>query len=247
MKKNTHLLAPALVAITLACPSLRAADENHNKPNFVVIFIDDLGYADISPFGPGRYETPNLDRMAQEGMRLTSFYVASSVCTPSRAALMTGCYPVRVDLMHNDLEMDPRNHGVLFPGDRKSLNPDEITIAEMLKERGYATACIGKWHLGDQSEFLPTRQGFDECFGVPTSAGMRFPLPLFRGDKRIQEMAKQDLDLMTKSFTERAVGTIERQAGGPFFLYLPHTMVHGPHHVSPDFAGHTGKGGMPTV
>jgi arylsulfatase A-like enzyme len=144
-------------------------------------------------------------------------------------------------LMHNDLDRDSKNHGVLFPGDRKGLNPDEVTIAEMLKERGYATACIGKWHLGDHPEFLPTRQGFDEFFGVPTSAGMPFPLPLFRDEKLIREMAKEDLDLMTMRFTEEAMDFIESQAGAPFFLYFPHTMVHGPHHVSPEFQGKTGK------
>jgi arylsulfatase A-like enzyme len=232
-------LASVLAALAVL---LAAATQAAEKPNILVILADDLGYADLSPFGPGRYETPNLERMAREGRKYTSFYVASSVCTPSRAALLTGCYPARIDLMHNDLEMDSNNHGVLFPGDRKGLNPDEVTIAEMLKERGYATACIGKWHLGDQPEFLPARQGFDEFFGVPTSAGMPFPLPLLRGEKRIREMERKDLDLMTRQFTEEAVDFIERQAGGPFFIYLPHTMVHGPHHVSPEFRGKTGKG-----
>ncbi len=150
-----------------------------DRPNFVIIFIDDLGFADISAFGQTRYQTPNLDRMARQGRRFTSFYVAASVCTPSRAGLMTGSYPARVDMLTNDLEMDVMNHVVLWPGDRKGLNPDELTIAEMLKDRGYATACIGKWHLGDQPSFLPTRQGFDEYFGIPFSNDMADRKPFF--------------------------------------------------------------------
>ena len=242
MKRSLRWLTTIIIAPMTSLGACAAGEVRSSTPNFIIIFVDDLGYADLSPFGPGRYQTPNLDRMAREGRVFTSFYVASSVCTPSRAALLTGCYPARIDLMHNDLDMDSNNHGVLFPGDRKGLNPDEITIAEMLRERGYATACIGKWHLGDQPEFLPTRQGFDEYFGVPTGAGMPFPLSLMRAEELIQEMEKKDLDLMTKRLTEESLDFIERQAGGPFFLYLPHTMVHGPHHVSPEFRGKTGKG-----
>lgn len=242
IKRVFRFLTTLIISLLTSLVVCSAGEARPSTPHFIIIFIDDLGYADISPFGPGRYRTPNLNRMAREGRRFTHFYVASSVCTPSRAALLTGCYPARIDMMHNDLEMDSSNHGVLFPSDRKGLNPDEITIAEMLKERGYATACIGKWHLGDQPEFLPTRQGFDEFFGVPTSAGMPFPLPLLRGEKRIQELGKKDLNLMTRRFTEEALDFIERKAGGPFFLYLPHTMVHSPHHVSPEFQRKTGKG-----
>lgn len=242
MERALSFPTAILVSLMSSLGVCRAGAVRDSSPNMIIIFIDDLGYADLSPFGQTRYETPNLERMAREGRRFTNFYVASSVCTPSRAALLTGCYPVRLDLMHNDLDRDSKDHGVLFPGDRKGLNPDEITIAEMLKERGYATACIGKWHLGDHPEFLPTRQGFDEFFGVPTSAGMPFPLPLFRDEKLIREMAKENLDLMTRRFTEEAMDFMERQAGSPFFLYFPHTMVHGPHHVSPEFQGKTGKG-----
>ena len=142
MKLRTAILTPVygiLLALGFTLPELRA----EQPPNFVVIFIDDLGYADIQPFGD-RHDTPHLARMVRQGRTFTSFYVASSVCTPSRAALMTGCYPARVDMLHNDLEMDTPNHGVLWPGDRKGLDPEEVTIAEMLKSRGYATACIGK-------------------------------------------------------------------------------------------------------
>ena len=129
-------------------------------PNFVVILIDDMGYGDIGPFGSTLNETPHLDRMAAEGMTLTSFYVAAPLCTPSRAALMTGSYPRRVGLGKGS------GHVVLFPGDAHALHPDEITIAEVLKPAGYATGCFGKWHLGDQKGFLPTDQGFDTYFGI---------------------------------------------------------------------------------
>ena len=218
------------------------------EPNFVVIFIDDLGFADISAFGETRYQTPRLERMAREGRRFTSFYVAASVCTPSRAGLMTGSYPARVDMLTNDLEMDVANNIVLWPGDRKGLNPDEVTIAEMLKARGYTTACIGKWHLGDQLPFLPTRQGFDEYFGIPFSNDMAdrkpffVPTPLVRGEHVLENLAGADQDLLTKRYTEEALGFIERNAHRPFFLYLPHSMVHGPHHRSDAFKGKSGKG-----
>ena len=139
----------------LVCGTSFAAD----KPNFIVINIDDLGYGDIGPFGAKQNRTPHLDRMAKEGRKLTCFY-AAPVCSPSRASLMTGCYPKRVlSIPH-----------VLFPGNAEGLHPDEITVAELLKEQGYATGIIGKWHLGDQPEFLPTRQGFDWFFGIPYSA-----------------------------------------------------------------------------
>ena len=136
-------------------------------PNFIVIFIDDMGYGDLGCFGSKVHRTPHLDQMAKEGMMLTDFYSSCSVCTPSRASLLTGCYPRRVN-MH----VDGKNQCVLFPKAKKGLNPDEITIAEILKERGYSTMCIGKWHLGDHPTFLPTRQGFDHYFGIPYSNDM---------------------------------------------------------------------------
>ena len=131
------------------------------KPNFVIIYIDDLGYADIGPFGATKQKTPNLDRMAREGMKLTSFY-AAPVCSVSRAQLLTGCYGARISVP-----------AVFFPGNANGLNPAERTIAEHLKDKGYATACVGKWHLGDQPEFLPTKQGFDRYFGIPYSNDMQ--------------------------------------------------------------------------
>jgi arylsulfatase A-like enzyme/sucrose-6-phosphate hydrolase SacC (GH32 family) len=239
---------PAKTAKTGERAETGSAEPHSDHPNFVVIFVDDLGYADIQPFGD-RYKTPGLERIAREGRIYNNFYVASSVCTPSRAALMTGCYPARVDMLCNDMEFDTRNHGVLWPGDPKGLNPKETTIAEMLKERGYATACIGKWHLGDQSPFLPTSQGFDEYFGIPFSNDMgswstpyHLPLPLARNETVVQNLKPADQDLLTRRYTDYALSFIERNAGHPFFLYIPHSMVHGPHHASPAFRGKTGKG-----
>jgi arylsulfatase A-like enzyme len=213
-----------------------------NKPNFIIIFCDDLGYGDLGCFGSKVHRTPNLDRMAAEGMKFTSFYVTSGVCTPSRASLMTGCYPKRVG-MHQD------SHGkcVLFPGDGKGLNPNEITIAEILKQRGYATCCIGKWHLGDQPAFLPTRQGFDYYFGIPYSNDMGSkqrrenpPLPLLRNEKILEAPAVQET--LTKRYTAEAIKFIEKNKDRPFFVYLPHTMVHDPLAASEGFRGKSDNG-----
>ena len=159
--KPITLAFQTVVVLALSLSHLcQAATE---KPNFVVIFTDDQGYGDLSCFGGEHVSTPRIDQMAAEGSRLTSFYVAAPVCTPSRAALMTGCYPKRIDMATGS------NFGVLLAGDAKGLNPDEVTIAEVLKTVGYKTAIFGKWHLGDQPEFLPTQQGFNEYFGIPYS------------------------------------------------------------------------------
>lgn len=248
MHKSKLLSGMALIAaISLGATAPNTA--NAERPNFIVIFIDDLGYADISPFAQGRYETPNLDRMAAEGRKLTSFYVASSVCTPSRAAIMTGCYPVRVSMLYNETR-DPLPHAsVLWPGSRKGLNPDEVTIAEVMKERGYATACIGKWHLGDQPPFLPTRQGFDEYLGIPNGHDMgvrakpfNLPPPMVKNETVIENLEPDDFGYLTRRYTEYTLDFIDRNSDRPFFIYLPHNMVHGPHHASPAFEGKTGKG-----
>jgi arylsulfatase A len=209
-----------------------------SKPNFVVIFTDDQGYADLSCFGGTHVHTPRIDQMATEGARLTSFYVAAPLCTPSRAALLTGCYPKRVGMATGS------NFGVLLAGDTKGLNPKETTIAEMLKTAGYKTGMFGKWHLGDQPEFLPTRQGFDEYFGIPYSHDIHsfhpsqekfnFPLlPLLDGETVIE--MEPDADYLTKRITERAISFIEANKGGPFFLYVPHPIPHRPLHASPPF------------
>ena len=213
--------------------SLSAAD----KPNFVIIFTDDQGYGDLSCYGGDHVSTPRIDQMAAEGARLTSFYVAAPVCTPSRAALMTGCYPKRVDMARGS------DFAVLLAGDSKGLNPDEITIAEVLKSAGYKTGIFGKWHLGDQPEFLPTRQGFDEFFGIPFSHDIHpfhpsekwdFPPLALLDQEKVIEM-DPDADFLTKRFTERAVNFIKRNSDEPFFVYLPHPIPHKPLHVSPPF------------
>ncbi len=207
-------------------------------PNFVVIFIDDLGYADIGPFGATKQRTPNLDRMAKEGMKLTSFY-AAPVCSVSRAQLLTGCYGPRVSVP-----------GVFFPGQRQGLNPAEVTVAEQLKDRGYATACVGKWHLGDQPEFLPTRQGFDRYLGIPysndmqrvaTATGQRVS-PLVRDDKVAELLTDEQQSRIVERYTDEAKAFIRENAERPFFLYLPHTAVHTPIYPGARFAGKSNNG-----
>ncbi len=209
-----------LAALLLMCADAFAA-----KPNIIVIFVDNFGNGDLACFGSKLHRTPNVDRLAAEGTKFTSFYVASGVCTPSRASLMTGCYPRRVNMHVSDT-----GGAVLQPVARKGLNPSEVTIAEVLKGAGYATMCAGKWHLGDQPEFLPTKQGFDEYFGIPYSDDMTkdkkpdiWPeLPLMRGEKVIE--APADRDHLVRRCTEEAVRFIEAHSKEPFFLYLPHTM-----------------------
>ncbi len=212
-------------------------------PNIVIIFTDDQGYADVGVYGAEGFETPNLDRMAREGIRFTSFYVSTSVCSPSRAALLTGSHPLRVGI--------PK---VLMPQDDVGLHPDEITIAELLADRGYATAAFGKWHLGHHTEDLPTNHGFDEYFGIPYSNDMtpdpsknpnpparrHPPLPLVERLEVIE--IEPDQTQLTRRYTERAVDFIERNRNQPFFLYLPHSMPHTPLHVSERFAGASVRG-----
>src|SRR3954453_23586350 len=189
------------VLFTTAFISAPRAPGAEPKPNVVVIFIDDLGYADIGPFGATKQKTPNLDRMAAEGMKLTSFY-AAPVCSVSRAQLMTGCYRARVSVP-----------GVYFPAGPQGLNPKEVTIAERLKERGYATQCVGKWHLGDQPEFLPTRQGFDRYLGIPYSNDMQRKakatgervVTLLRDDKVAELLTDEQLSKVVERYTAEAV------------------------------------------
>ncbi len=196
-------------------------------PNFIVVFCDNLGYGDIEPFGSKLHRTPNLNRMAEEGRKFTHFCVSSGVCTPSRASLLTGCYAQRVGLHFN-----PRDIHVLRPVSPYGLNPAEITIAEVLKQRGYATAIAGKWHLGDQPDFLPTRQGFDWFFGIPYSDDMTErdwtdgthwpPLPLMENEIVIE--APCDRDTLTQRTTLQATKWIREHKDQPFFLYFPQTM-----------------------
>ncbi len=246
-------LLPLILFFWLFSPSLKA-----ELPNFIIIFTDDQGYEDIGCFGSPKIKTPHLDKMATEGRKFTSFYSANSVCSPSRAALMTGSYPTRVSVP-----------GVLFPRHEIGLNPDEVTIAEVLKGKGYATACIGKWHIGHKPKFLPTRQGFDSYFGIPYSNDMTIDpealladninlrngftadrikkekpkknlVPLMRNEEVIEYPCDQTT--LAKRYTEEAVKFISENKDSPFFLYLPHTMPHIPLFASEQFKGKSKRG-----
>ncbi|WP_406694917.1 sulfatase [Singulisphaera sp. Ch08] len=237
-----------LVSLALDKPSARSLGaEESRPPNVIVIYCDDLGYADIEPFGAPKTKTPNLVKFAAEGRKFTDFHVTSGVCSPSRASLLTGCYPKRVGLHTNE-----KGGWVLFPGNQRGLNPKEITLAEVLKTKGYATACVGKWHLGDQPEFLPTRQGFDDYFGIPFSNDMgqttdkgrtqrkRPPTPLLRGEQVIE--TEPDQRQLTRRYTDEAIRFVETNRDRPFFLYLAHSMPHWPQFASDSFAGKSGNG-----
>ena len=239
----TLLLFPAACASHDATPGSDVSPDTAAPPNVILIFADDLGYGDIGAFGSWIHRTPHLDRLAEEGLRLTSFYSTSGVCTPSRASLMTGAYPRRVNLDVNAAPYGETGRQVLFPVAKRGLHPDEITVAEVLKSQGYATACIGKWHLGDQPDFLPTRQGFDQYFGIPYSNDMNradVPLPLMRGERVIETWPDQNL--LTGRYTEAAVTFIEAHRNAPFFLYLPHAMPHNPTAAGDAFRGRSKNG-----
>jgi arylsulfatase A-like enzyme len=218
-----------------------------SKPNFVIIFADDQGYGDLGCFGSTKIKTPNIDRMAEEGRKFTNFMVASPVCTPSRAALLTGCYPKRVG-MHQH---------VLFPSSTKGLNSEEHTIADHLSAQGYATACFGKWHLGHHPETLPQQHGFDTYFGIPYSNDMNHPdnkgkpqggpdgmdllwndpestltkwkTPLMENEKIVE--LPVDQRTVTRRYTQKAIDFIRENRDGPFFVYLPNSMPHIPLYV----------------
>ena len=249
------MMSVVTAALALSyCHDHSAADSE--RPNFIVISIDDLGYGDIGPFGNTVNRTPNLDRLAMEGCRLTCFY-AAPVCSPSRASLMTGCYPKRVLSIPN----------VLFPGEDTGLAAGEITIAELLKDRGYATGIIGKWHLGDQPEFLPTRQGFDYFYGLPysndmgpatdgarsnagqplpsadrNSRGAQPPLPLLRNETVLQSVLPDDQHAIVERYTQEAVSFLWNHRDEPFFLYFPHSAVHFPLYPGKRFQGKSQHG-----
>ncbi len=242
---NLLLFLPVLAAVALATSFTRAA-----RPNFIIIFADDQGYGDLSCFGSKTIKSPNIDRLATEGRKFTSFMVASPVCTPSRAALLTACYPKRVG-MHQH---------VLFPASKKGLHPEEHTIADHLKSQGYATACFGKWHLGHHPEVLPTSNGFDTYFGIPYSNDMNHPdnkgkprggaegmdllwkdptstltkwkTPLFE-DEKIVELPV-DQRTVTRRYTQKAIDFVKAHRDQPFFVYLPHSMPHIPLYVPDD-------------
>ncbi|MCR9244748.1 MAG: sulfatase [bacterium] len=245
------LRAAISLVLPLALHATAQEPEAARPPNVIVIFIDDLAYADIGPFGAD-IPTPNLDRMAKEGMKFTDFLVSTAVCSASRAALLTGCYNRRIGIS-----------GAYGPRSKRGIHEDEVTLAELCKQKGYATACFGKWHLGHHPKFLPLQHGFDEYYGLPYSNDMwplhpayahlptaaerrkkGYPdLPLIDGNEVVdREVTGEDQKLLTKQYTERAVSFIERKKDQPFFLYVPHSMVHVPLFVSKAFEGKSGKG-----
>ena len=237
-KWNQNLSVLMLCLLSLGWTSCSKKE----KPNVIIFFTDDQGYADVGCFGAEGFETPNLDRLADEGVKLTNFYVPATVCTPSRAALLTGKYPKRIGL----------HESVIFPYSNHGLDPKEFTMAEMFKEQGYFTSCIGKWHLGHLEKFMPNNHGFDEFYGVPYSNDMdnhyyernNFqapPLPFFRNTKQIGKGLDQRY--LTKLYTEETVKQIkDRKDGEPFFIYLAHNMPHEPLYASENFKGKSKKG-----
>ncbi|WP_207534546.1 sulfatase family protein [Desertivirga arenae] len=233
------ILLPAAMIFSSANPE----KEKPQKPNVIVFFLDDMGYGDLSVTGALGYRTPNIDRMAAEGTRFTNFMSAQAVCSASRAAIMTGCYPNRIGIF-----------GALGPTSPIALNNDEETIAELLKERGYATGIFGKWHLGSKEPYLPLQNGFDEYFGVPYSHDMwplhpnqvkaNYPsLFLIDGNKKVKEVKNlEDASTITTSITERAVGFIQKHKNESFFMYVPHPLPHVPLAVSSKFKGKSERG-----
>lgn len=212
-------------------------------PNVVIIFMDDMGYADVGCFGAEGYQTPNMDRLAKEGRKFTNFHVPQPVCSASRAAILTGCYPNRIGM-----------HGALSPKATHGLHADEVTLAELMKGKGYATAAVGKWHLGHLPPFLPTKHGFDEYYGLPYSNDMwphhpqakpgAYPkLPLYKNEQIVdEEITPEDQKSLTRNYTRHAVDFIQRSKDNPFFLYLAHSMPHVPLFVGADFEGKSKRG-----
>jgi arylsulfatase A len=233
-------IAGFLGALLLGHAAVSAAE---TLPNIILIVADDLGYGDLGCYGAKGYQTPHLDQLAAKGRRFTNFHVAQAVCTASRAAILTGCYPNRVGLS-----------GALGPGSKIGLHPDETTIAEVLRQKGYATAAVGKWHLGDAPKFLPTAQGFDSYFGLPYSndmwprhpeakPGTFPPLPLMEQNAVLKpDLQPEDQEQLTTQYTERSIQFIEAHRSKPFFLYLAHSMPHVPLYVSSKFKGKTERG-----
>ena len=239
------LLGMLAICLSPSIPLQQKADEQKNRPNIVLIFCDDLGYADIGPFGAKNIRTPNLDMLAKNGRTFTNFHVAQPVCSASRAAILTGCYPNRIGIQ-----------GALGPQARHGIHANEVTLAELLKGVGYQTTAVGKWHLGHRSPFLPTRHGFDSYFGLPYSNDMwpshpeakkgSYPkLPLIRNDKVIDDdVTPEDQATLTSQYASESVRFVDNYAktGKPFFLYLAHSMPHVPLFAGPKFAGKSKAG-----
>ena len=246
MDRRTFLkTAGAGVAFAAAsCATVPQKAARASKPNFIIILTDDQGYADVGCFGAKYIKTPCLDRMAGQGIRFTDFHVAAPVCSPSRAALMTGCYPQHVGMGTAPFSQDPndkRANGVIMPSSRCGLNPDEITIPKMLKGLGYATGCVGKWHLGHLPPFLPTRNGFDTYFGIPYSNDMAPSLLMRNEATKIEQPVVQDT--LTERYVAESIRFISEHKDQPFFLYLAHNMPHIPLHASERFR-HRSAGGL---
>jgi arylsulfatase len=239
MLKKLPLIILSLILFSCAEKKKEKAPEI--PPNVILIFTDDQGYQDVGTFGSPNIETPHLDQMAKDGVKLTSFYSAQPICSASRAGIMTGCYPNRIGI-----------HNALGPGSPTGINASEMTIAEMLKNIGYKTAIFGKWHLGDSPKFLPTKHGFDEFFGIPYSNDMwpyhpqqgtvfNFgPLPLYENETVLDTLTDQSQ--LTTQITERSVDFINRNKNNPFFLYVPHPQPHVPLFVSEKFKGKSERG-----
>ncbi len=243
---NHRPLLPPLLLVAWAvvvCASVaHAAGADSGRPaNIVLILTDDQGYADLGCYGSPRIRTPRVDRMAAEGIRFTDFYAAASVCTPSRAAMLTGCYPIRIGMGEFPVIPGgkPWQTRVLYRNAPFGLNPNEVTIGKLLKSAGYATMCIGKWHLGDQKPFLPTSHGFDSYFGLLYTPDMP-PLDYVRDEKIAEE--KIDLSETCQRYTDEALKFIRANKDGPFFLFLSHTYPHVPLAASKDFRGKSPRG-----
>ncbi|NNC89086.1 MAG: sulfatase [Akkermansiaceae bacterium] len=256
------LLGFLLGLSTFACPAAEPANEEAARPaaspraggsrlpNLVLIMTDDQGWADLGTFGATGFETPHLDRLAAEGVRFTNWYVPQAVCGASRAGLLTGCYPNRIGML-----------GAPGPNSKRGIHAGEMLLSELVKQKGYATALVGKWHLGDHRKFLPLQHGFDEYFGLPYSNDMwphhpgvrhlpmekrlqRWPhLPLIEGNEVVNpKVTGEDQKNLTTRYTEKALDFIRRRKAAPFFLYVAHSMPHVPLYVSPKFEGKSKQG-----
>ncbi len=239
-------LRPALLLVIFAVVSmgtLPSSAAEAKLPNFVIIMTDDQGYADVGVFGAKGFTTPNLDRMAHEGRRFTDFHAAQPVCSASRTGLLTGCYPNRIGI-----------NGALGPNSKVGISDQEMTLAQLVKQKGYATAIYGKWHLGDRPQFLPTRHGFDEYFGIPYSndmwpnhpeakQGTYPPLPIYENETPTHVgLTHADQEQLTTWYAEHAVSFIDRHKDQPFLLYVVPNMPHVPLHVSDKFRGKSARG-----